>query len=275
MKSRGPMKSLEPMKSHGLLALCLAVAFSLASESAAAWGNTGHRVTGEIAMQHLSEDARTAIENILGVEDLAEASTWADFMRSSSDVFWTDFASPFHYVTIPVGKGYREVGAPPEGDAITAMGTFTKTLRSEAATLGEKQLALRFLVHIIGDLHQPLHAGNGTDRGGNDYDVTFFGTATNLHTVWDTAIIEHEGLSFSELATWLNRRITQEQITEWSQIDPTVWVGEGTAIRDRIYPDGDRELRWRYVFEHRGTVHLRLSQAGVRMALYLNALFAR
>ena len=93
--------------------------------------------------------------------------------------------------------------------------------------------------------------------------------------MWDTAIIEHEALSFTELATWLNRRVTPEQVAMWSQTDPAVWVDEGTAIRDALYPDGDREIRWRYIFEHRDTLHRRLSQAGVRMALYLNEVFAR
>lgn len=84
-------------------------------------------------------------------------------------------AGPRHYVSVPEGKTYVEVGAPDEGDAVTALEQFTNTLKDPSATTDEKRLALQFIVHIIGDLHQPLHAGNGTDRGGNDVKVRFSG----------------------------------------------------------------------------------------------------
>ena len=87
-------------------------------------------------------------------------------MRSNPEHFWQEVAGPFHYVTIPEGKTYAEVGAPDEGDSVTALAQFRKVLLDPKASREQKQLALRFTVHIIGDLHQPLHAGNGTDRGG-------------------------------------------------------------------------------------------------------------
>lgn len=242
------------------------------STTAFAWGKTGHRVTGEIAQNHLSEKARTQITSILGTEGLAEASTWPDFMRASKEPFWQKTAGPFHYVTIPKGKTYAEIGAPKEGDAITALKMFAKTLKDPAATQEEKALALRFTIHLIGDVHQPLHVGNGKDRGGNTVRVTFFGIATNLHSVWDTAIVDHAGLSFTELAHWLERKITPEQMAAWTDVDPLVWIAESATIRETIYPE-DQSLSWDYIFEHADTVHTRLSQAGIRMAAYLNALY--
>ena len=245
-----------------------------APQAAFAWGKIGHRVTGDIAERYLSEEARGEIAAILGVEDLAEASMWPDFMRASPEEYWQKTANPFHYVTIPAGKTYAEVGAPPEGDAITALEGFRKTLLDAEASLEDRRLALRFTVHLIGDLHQPLHAGNGEDRGGNDYAVTFFGRPTNLHRVWDIFLIRDEELSFTEMAEWLDRRLTAEKVAEWSQTDPVVWATEGAAIRDTIYPGGDREIRWGYIFEHRATMRRRLTQAGVRIAAYLNEVFA-
>lgn len=154
--------------------------------AAGAWGLTGHRVTAAIADRYLSFEARAAIRGILGPsESIAEASNWPDFMRSSDDPFWKNEASVFHFVTVPKGKTYAEVGAPAAGDAVTALKRFSDTLKNLAATAEEKRLALRFVVHLIGDLHQPLHAGDGTDRGGNDVKVKFFDTQTNLHSVWD------------------------------------------------------------------------------------------
>lgn len=247
-------------------------AASCLSTPAFAWGQTGHRVTGAIAERHLSAEARAAVAAILGPETLAEASTWADFMRASDEPFWRQ-AGPYHYVTVPAGAHYHEVGAPEEGDAAAALDDFTATLRDPQASLEERQLALRFIVHIIGDLHQPLHAGNGTDRGGNDVQVSWFGEDTNLHSVWDSRMIEGWQLSFSEIAGWLSAKITEEEAEAWMVADPEVWISESTAIRDRIYPEETR-LGYDYAFAHKATVDERLSMGGVRIAAYLNALFA-
>lgn len=253
-----------------LMAQCAAL---FASGPAFAWGKIGHRVTGAIADRYLSDEARAAIAEILGPEGLAEGSTWADFMRASPEDFWQLESSPYHYVTIPVGQTYADAGAPPQGDAITAIHQFTRTLKDPAASREEKALALRFIVHIIGDLHQPLHAGNGTDRGGNDFAVTYFGRESNLHRVWDSGMIDDEQLSYSEMTEWLAQKITPEEVAEWTDINPVVWAMESAAVRDTIYPD-DPNLSYAYVFEHIDMVKLRLSQAGVRAAAYLNVVLA-
>ena len=251
----------------------LAIAFSPAP--ALAWGKTGHRVIGAIAQRHLSLQAAAGVKRILGVETLAEASTWPDFMRSDPSEFWQHQASPWHYVTVPQGKTYAEVGAPPEGDAVTALTRFSATVRDPRATLADKQLALRFITHLVGDLHQPLHAGNGTDKGGNDVSVTFAGKPTNLHAVWDSGLVDEEQLSYSEMADWLGARITPRDVRAWSTTDPGVWITESAALRDRIYPaKGETSLSFRYVFDHSAQMELRLEQGGVRLAAYLNRLFA-
>lgn len=244
----------------------------LLSLPAYGWGKTGHRVTGEIAETYLSEPAKVRIEQILGVEDLAEASTWPDFMRSNPDDYWRRTANPWHYVTVPEGETYPNVEIPEWGDAATALASFRETLRSETASIEDKALALRFTVHIIGDLHQPLHAGNGLDRGGNTFTVTFFDKMTNLHGVWDSDLIDHEQLSFTEMTDWLGRTISPENVQEWSDTDPAIWINESALIRDTIYPE-DRDLRWDYVYAHRDTYRQRLKMAGVRIAAYLNETF--
>lgn len=252
---------------------CLALAFSPAP--ALAWGKIGHRVIGAIAQHHLSPQAAAGVKRILGVETLAEASTWPDFMRSDQSDFWQHQASPWHYVTVPQGKTYAQTGAPPEGDAVTALRRFSATIRDPKAAPADKQLALRFIAHLVGDLQQPLHAGNGTDKGGNDVQVTFAGKPTNLHAVWDSALVDEEQLSYSEMADWLGARITPGNVKAWSSIDPTVWIAESASLRDHIYPaKGETNLSFRYTFEHTAEMELRLEQGGVRLAAYLNRLFA-
>lgn len=244
------------------------------SANVLAWGQIGHRVTGAIAENYLSPEARAAVSELLPHESLAEASTYADEMRSNPSEFWQKQAGPWHYVTVPVGKVYDEVGAPPEGDSVSALSRFRRTLLDDEATVEEKQLALRFTVHIIGDLHQPLHAGNGTDRGGNDVRIRFFREETNLHRVWDSQMIDRRQLSYTEWSDWLGQKITTEQLRAWSNPDPEVWIGESTTIRDRIYPE-DADISWDYLYEHLPTATRRLQQAGVRIAAYLNELYKR
>lgn len=118
--------------------------------SALAWGQDGHRIIGQIAQERVNGRTAASIEQILGEEDLAEASTWADEERSNPDTFWQTEAGPYHYVTVPIGTTLEAVGSPEEGDGLTALRRFTRTVRSADATQEEKALALRFIVHIVG-----------------------------------------------------------------------------------------------------------------------------
>ena len=256
------------------IALIAALALAAAQPSPSfAWGKTGHRVTGAIAEHYIKAKTRSAVEAILGPETLAEASTWPDFMRADVTPFWQRTASPWHYVTVPAGHTYTIGDAPAEGDAVSALAHFASTVRDRHAPLADRRLALRFIIHIVGDLHQPLHAGNGTDRGANDVAVTFFGQATNLHAVWDSGLIDQEQLAFTEMASWLNARITPQLATQWNNPDPLVWIAESAALREQIYP-ATTSLSARYVFEHQEQLNTRLEQAGVRLAAYLNWLFS-
>lgn len=261
------------MKKLITLGLLIPGLVMLTTGSAYAWGQNGHRITGKIAELHLSADAKAAIKELLGKEGLAEASHWPDFMRSSRDPFWKR-SGPYHYVTVPKGKTYQEVQAPERGDAVTALKMFTKIVKDKKAPLKERQRALRFIVHLIGDLHQPLHAGNGTDRGANDIKVTFFDEETNLHSVWDTKIIESQNLSYTEYVNFIAPDITADQVKRWSVTDPLVWIAESTKIRDTIYPVKTR-LWYNYIYDHRATVNKRLSMGGVRIAAYLNDIFKK
>ncbi|GAM07593.1 S1/P1 nuclease [Novosphingobium sp. MBES04] len=236
-----------------------------------AWGPIGHRITGAIADENLSGLARANVRVLLGSEDLAEAATWPDDMKSNPDPLWQTQASPWHYVTVG-GDDYRPSDTPPTGDAMTALSRFTATLRDPKAEADDKRQALRFIVHIIGDLHQPLHAGNGADRGGNSVTVTWFGKPSNLHSVWDSALIEQRSLSYSEYAAWLSRSVTPNEIITWSERDPAVWIHESIALRKSIYPAAPA-LSWDYAYEHRQDIDDRLKRAGIRIAAYLNWVF--
>jgi len=252
--------------------IIIAAVSTLISFQALSWGKTGHRVTGAIAQWYLTSKAQAAINNILLNEDLAEASTYPDEMRSNPSDFWKKTASPWHYVNVHAGKKYADVGAPPEGDAVTALTMFSKQLTNPKSTLAEKQLALKFIVHIVGDLHQPVHSGSDLDKGGNDIKMTFFWKKSNLHRIWDSGLIDRQKLSYSEWAQILNRKITPQQAKEWMVTDPTLWVAESVKLREGLYPTKDK-IAWDYQYQNVPVLKQRLEMAGVRLAAYLNNIF--
>jgi len=257
---------------------------------ALAWGKTGHRVVAAIADTQLSGLARAHVREILGQgESLDEAANWPDEMRSDPAQFWQKTSTPWHYVTV---NGITYDHAPSEGDALEALNHFKRVLQDPKADLADKQLALRFVIHIVGDLHQPLHVGKCCDRGANDVKVTWFGKPTNLHAVWDSALVDDEQLSFSELAAKLERHISDKQLIAWWDINPRDWISESAEYRDSLYPTaadmpkpkkGEKvkkgqpvlpDLSYSYVYRFTPLMEQRLSQAGVRLAAYLNWVFA-
>jgi hypothetical protein len=251
--------------------LIIGVLVAVMSFQALSWGQVGHRVTGAIAEQYLTPEAQRAIDRLLINEDLAEASTYADEMRANPSEFWKKTANPWHYVNVFDGKTYSDVAPPPEGNAVTALEMFSKQLKSKQSSFAEKQLALRFIVHIIGDLHQPFHAGNGKDRGGNDVKLKFFWEDSNLHRVWDSGLIDRQNLSYTEWTKILSRKISDQQANEWMEVDPKVWIAESKKLRANLYPDSDT-LSWDYQYQNLPIVKERLQMGGVRIAAFLNAL---
>src|SRR5690606_17271581 len=132
----------------------------LLPSQALAWGATGHQVVADIAERHLSPKARMAVQELLGEETMASVSTWMDRVRSQPDHRHTN---TWHWVTIPDGVTYAQTAKKSEGDVVEAIGRMAATLRSDTASVGGKRLALRYLIHMVADLHQPLHVGNGVD----------------------------------------------------------------------------------------------------------------
>jgi hypothetical protein len=268
-----------------LFAFALCAGLVAAASPAAAWGPIGHRVTAALAERNVSGRTRAEIKQILGAESLPEAATWPDEQRSNPAPFWQEEASPWHYVTLPVGDKADALAHPPEGDALTALEHYTAVLRDRAAGREDKATALRFVVHIVSDLHMPLHAGKPGDRGGNEVKVLWFETPQNLHWVWDEGIIQRQQLSYSEYAERLAARTTPEQVLEWWDPQPADWVDESTALRDRLYPATGAELgtgtvespvvlSWDYEWTWRPSLEQRLQQSGVRLAAYLDWVFA-
>ena len=235
---------------------------TLFASPALAWGPTGHRAVGRVAERHLSPEVAREVAALLAPEQLAYVTTWADEIRP--DPAWAKGES-WHWVTIPVGTTYATSKKNPAGDVIEAIARFERILADRSAPRVERQQALKWLAHLVGDLHQPLHAGTRDDRGGNETVVLWFSEPSNLHRVWDHHMIEQSELSFSELAEKVNVA-TPEDVRAWQASGPVEWADESRALGERAYELGDRRLGWRYIFDHWAEVERRIVQGGVRLA---------
>jgi len=232
------------------------------------WGKTGHRIVGEIANQHLSNSAKKNITELLGHSDLSRISNWADEIKS--DPNW-NHAWDWHFMTIPDGESF--ISGKHAGVAYEKTKEFISTLKNEETSLLEKEVALKFLVHILADLHQPLHVGNGNDRGGNDVKVKWFSESTNLHRVWDTHLIDHQKLSYTEYANYLMLGVSKKEIEKSMSAELMDFILESATLRSQTYNIGDGDLKWEYFYQNKNLLESRLRDGGLRLAAILNSIY--
>lgn len=250
------------MKKIGLLSLMI-----LCAIWAFGWGQTGHRVVGKVAENHLSKKAKEALECIMGTESLAEASTWMDEIKSDS-VY--DHTHKWHYVTIPDGKDYHTCEKSEYGDAYEAINRMIAIIKDKDAIQQEKVKAIRMLTHLVGDIHQPLHVGNGEDRGGNSVKIKWFYKNSNLHRIWDSGMIDSKQFSYSELAEIIDHA-PESTVVKLQQDDLDVWISEAMSLRPQIYDiEGQENLSYEYQYKNWNTVREQLFKAGIRLAGVLN-----
>lgn len=244
----------------------------LISPKAFSWGKTGHRIVGEIAQRNLSQEASKGVKELLGNDDLSRVATWPDEIRSDKKF---DYTSPWHYVSIPNAKTYFDQKRNKDGDVIEALFRFEEILRDPKAAKDDKVMALKFIVHTMGDLHQPLHVGIAEDRGGNTVRLKWFKTEMNLHAIWDEAIVDFEQLSYSEYANYLNH-FTKIEMTDFSKGTILDWAKESQDLRSLVYDTGGSEnAGYEYHFKVKPTMELRLRQAGLRLSKMLNSIFKK
>lgn len=244
----------------------------LVAQQAFSWGLLGHRVIAEIAEQHLSKKAKKELRKLIGKETLAWWSNWPDFIRS--DTSW-NFASSWHYVNIPghldKEKFMEELKKIPVKSLYTQIPAMMAEVKDKSLPLEKRKTALNFLVHFIGDLHQPLHVGRPEDLGGNKIVVYWFDQKTNLHTVWDSMLMEHQQYSYTEYAKLLNIA-GNEQIEAWRTASLEECFYESYQLADMIYDatPNESKLSYRYNYQFQKLMEQQLIKGGIRLAAILN-----
>jgi len=235
------------------------------------WGRNGHRATGEIAQQHLSKKAKRNIKSLLNGESLAMASTFADEIKS--DPRYRAYG-PWHYVNFPFDSTYEATEKNPAGDIIVAIEKCVSVLKDNKATKEDKVFHLKLLVHFIGDLHQPLHIGLADDKGGNDFQVRWFNDGTNLHSVWDTKMIEDFEMSYSELAS-NSAELSETQLEAIKKGSVIDWMYDSRTLCKKIYATTEvgEKLGYNYMYDYVPVVREQLQKGGIRLATLLNEIF--
>ncbi|RFN57623.1 S1/P1 nuclease [Marixanthomonas ophiurae] len=255
----------------GFLLFVLFAFTALVARPAEDWGRNGHRATGEIAKKYLTKKAKRNIEKLLNGESLALVSTYADEIKSDSN--YRKYG-PWHYVNFPFESTYEEHDKNEAGDIIEAIKKSVEVLKDEKASKEDKVFYLKLLVHFMGDLHQPMHIGLAKDKGGNDFQVRWFNEGTNLHSVWDTKMIEDYNMSYSELAA-NEKQLSKMQLKQIQQGSITDWMYESRALCEDIYSNTEvgEKLWYPYMYEYMDVLRMQLQKGGIRLAEVLNDIF--
>lgn len=235
-----------------------------------AWGQLGHFLIGYMAEQQMKKSARKKVERILYPVSMARSGTWMDDIRSDRAY---DFASSWHYLNSKNGE-YDPSTQEKTGDAFESIQRIKAELK--AGNLDPKKEAelLKMLIHMVEDIHQPLHVGTGDDRGGNDVKIEFFGQSTNLHALWDSGMIDRQGMSYTEIGDELFRRLTPELKATYQRATMQDWLKEAVDVRPRVYdlPE-NKKLSYSYMYNHYSVAEERMIAASVRLAQILNEIY--
>ncbi|MBE9585544.1 S1/P1 nuclease [Mucilaginibacter sp. JRF] len=263
------------MKNKVMMMLIAVLAIVYIPVQTMAWGQQGHRISGQIADSYLNAKARKAIKAILGDESIAMASNWADFAKSDSTY---NYLYNWHFVnfdkvmTEPEMEAYLKVDT--IADAYTKVTFLTAELKKQNLSAKNKLLYLRMLLHIVEDIHQPFHTGHLSDKGGNDIKLFWMGSPSNLHSVWDSHLIDFQQLSYTEYTMAINHT-TAAQRAEWQKTPLSHWLFESNQIAQKLYADvkPEEKLGYKYNFKYIETVNQQLVKGGVRLAGLLNEIF--
>lgn len=240
------------------------------------WGGVGHKTVATIAENHLTPAAKSSIKALLGDQSIADIASWADDARNTPEYKST---GPEHYVDLPLGYDFAkfsaEVKNQQDDNVYKAIIKCENELKSNTVSKEEKVIALKFLVHFIGDSHQPMHVSRAEDKGGNSIQVQFNGKGSNLHSLWDSGLISREGKTFDQMAAAYDTA-SPADIAKWQAADPMQWLWESYQFSTKIYADVEKnnKLDDEYYKANIPIVQQRIEMGGIRLAGVLNAIFA-
>lgn len=246
--------------------------FLIVARDASAWGQKGHDVTASIAENHLTAEAAGKIDRILGGHSPVYYANWLDIASHTPEYA---YSRTWHYLNVDEGETVESMDRNSHGDVLTAVTAIVERLKRGGLTQKEEFDQLRMLIHLMGDMHCPMHFGHRDDLGGNKVPVTVFGRPTSLHTAFDTSIVEaaHKW-SYGEWQDQIDR-LTDDEAAIVAAGEPADWCAETAAICRQIYaetPEGTK-ISYDYVDKYTPVIERQFVRGGHRLARLLNEIY--
>jgi len=240
----------------------------LYSKSAFPWGAEGHKMVAAVAKSHLKKSVIDSVQKYLGDLSFEDAATWMDDVRKDKNF---NYMKTWHYINIEKGAEYV---ANEEVNIVNQLKvTIAELKKRNSKSAEEINLNLKVLFHLVGDLHQPLHVGYGSDRGGNTVDVQFKKKKANLHHVWDSNLINELNLN-TEQALIFTSKLNKRKIKKIQKIDIVGWMNESRCYLPEIYNLQDSVIGDEYIAKNKRLVENQIAYAGLRLAKVLNEIFS-
>lgn len=237
------------------------------------WGQKGHDTVAYIAENHLSPEVASKVTSLLDGHSLVYYSNWLDNASHTPEYAYT---ATWHYVNVDEDEGtYAASVKEPNGDVVVAINDIVARLKKGGLSPEQEKLDLMMLIHLVGDLHCPMHAGHKCDRGGNDIQVKYFYSNAKLHGVWDTKIVESaHNWSYSEWQYQIDRA-TPEQIAAIVAGAPEEWVEETVALSSQIYKDSPAgvSISYDYISKYTPVIEEQFLKGGLRLASLLESIY--
>lgn len=240
------------------------------------WGPEGHNLIARLAAAHLTPEAMARVAEILGPGTTIESiSSWADQIRRNRAA-----TGPWHYIDIPIDMPHLDMARDcPKGECVLAkIEDFKKVVVDPAATAEQRKEALMFLVHFVGDMHQPLHCADNKDKGGNAVKLDFFGRSSNLHSVWDSGLLGRIGQE-DALFTQFSKHLAGKRARKWGMGTVEAWAEQSHKAAQKVVygklpkapAGGPVKVDAAYERLAGPVIKDQIAKAGARLAMVLNA----
>lgn len=253
-----------------LLTLILSLGIAL---SASAWGPKGHDIVAYVAEQNLSKKTLKKVTEILDGKSMVYVANWLDNASHTKEYAYT---KTWHYVNVDPEEGtYANSKLESKGDVVVAINGIVERLKSGQLTEEAERVELMMLIHLVGDMHCPMHAGHKSDKGGNGTQIKFFGKQQKLHSVWDSAILESaHKWSYVEWQQQIDR-LTPKQEHAIVYGTPNDWIEETVQLAEDVYENSPSNvnLSYDYVAKYAPVVELQLLKGGLRLAAILEDIY--
>lgn len=250
-----------------IVPILFSIFFVITPKCCFSWYQKGHQIISEVALSYLDSTTKANVQKYLGNTSFEEASIWMDMMRYD---YKYSYMNTWHYINIEKGEIYK---ASNDENIINELDKVLQQLKNrKLLSNDEVKKNLLVLFHLIGDLHQPLHVGYAIDRGGNNIHVNYLGYATNLHSVWDDEIIQHESISTKNCLDLYNS-LTKEQVDRIKKINTIDWMMQSRSLLDNVYNFSDSKINDSYSKKMKPIIEKQLLYAGLRLTAVLKSCF--